>query len=76
MIYPDVFVQDWAIKYDITVPTKVCDACLQPMPCRPFLMRGYAGLECFCPCGKNQRKAMSMVSTLKSEYDKWLEMLS
>lgn len=76
MIYPDVFYKAWVDKYQLTLPKKICDHCLDWMKWRAFLMKGYAGVQAYCPCGKNKRSAMSMVTITDGEFKKWLDLVS
>lgn len=46
MIYPDVSLQDWLKKYQLTIETKTCANCGKNFETTvPILIKGYAGLE-------------------------------
>jgi hypothetical protein len=78
MIYPDVSLKEWRKKYpELKVMKLDCDNCGKTIVAnRPFLTKGYAGLDApRCECGKNRHSCSSMVTTTKEEHQSWLDVL-
>ncbi len=78
MIYPEVPLKVWLKRYpELKVISGTCSNCEKIMPTsRPFLSKGYAGIESLpCSCGKNRNKAMTMVTITAAAHAEWVDLL-
>lgn len=71
MIYIDTPLVEWCKKYDLPTDPTPCGACGELMKSRPFRIKGYAGLEHQCTCGKPYSGGSTAVPCTEDTKDFW-----